>query len=86
MIDERDRALKTAIRDRWLAGPNRNLNAPDYPDIWHAQQCLHCRFYVPLSGSLGADWGACANPISEFDRSVMFEHDGCDRFQLENDE
>lgn len=35
-------------------------------------------YYVPLSGALGEDYGACTNGDSKFDHHVMFEHDGCE--------
>jgi Protein of unknown function (DUF3027) len=83
MLDEQDRTLKAAIHERWVASLNRDMGAPGYRDEWRAEQCLHCRFFVPLAGDLGADWGGCTNSVSNFDRRVMFEHDGCERFQLE---
>ena len=61
------------IHARWSAHRNR-------PD-WHPDQCLFCRFYLPLDGPLGLDYGACANRASPFDGRVMFEHDGCEAFE-----
>ena len=49
--------------------------------VWHQDQCLFCRFYLPLEGPMGADWGACANPASPRDGTVTFEHDHCDAFE-----
>jgi len=43
-------------------------------------QCGGCRYFIPLTGTLIDDWGACSNPASVFDGSVMFEHLGCDAF------
>lgn len=40
-------------------------------------QCLNCRYYVPLSGLLGRDWGVCSNSRSTHDRETVFEHFGC---------
>lgn len=40
-------------------------------------QAIHCPYYVPLEGRLGADWGVIVNPESfQFGR-LVFEHDDC---------
>lgn len=46
-------------------------------DSWYDNQCGGCRFYVPLEGPLGADWGGCANRKSDRRGLVVFEHHGC---------
>lgn len=51
-----------------------------YKDEWFSQQCGMCRYFVKLTGPLGLDYGACTNPGSAFDRHIMFEHDGCEKF------
>lgn len=43
-------------------------------------QCGLCRYYVPLRGGLGRDWGACTNPRSYLDGKVTFEHWTCKEF------
>jgi len=70
-----------SVRSRWMERRNRKQEAPDYQDRWRVEQCLHCRFYTPLIGELGGDFGACSNPTSPFDGRVMFEHDGCEHHQ-----
>lgn len=40
-------------------------------------QALHCPYYVPLEGRLGADWGVILNPESTRFGKVTFEHDWC---------
>ena len=40
-----------------------------------------CRYFVELSGSLGQDWGICANPRSHRAGLLTFEHQGCRRFR-----
>jgi hypothetical protein len=72
-IDEEE-AGRQAIHDRWVAG------RPD--GEWHEDQCLFCRFYLPIAGPIGADWGACANAASPRDGRVTFEHDYCDAFKV----
>jgi len=49
-------------------------------------QCGGCRYFIPLTGTLIDDWGACSNPASVFDGSVMFEHLGCDVFSPARDD
>jgi neutral trehalase len=62
-------------------GPNSKSVEP-WPETWRdpegmAMQCLHCRYYVELSGELGADWGACINEFSQYDGQLVFEHWTC---------
>jgi len=63
---------------------NRDVSAADYKDEWWPQQCLHCKFYIALSGELGSDFGVCANAVAVFDGQVRFEHDGCDHHERSN--
>ncbi|MFI7467828.1 DUF3027 domain-containing protein [Nonomuraea sp. NPDC049646] len=74
-------AERSAIHERWLAGCHRRTEDPDYREEWYSEQCGACRFWFPLAGALGNDYGACANAASPFDGRVRFEHDGCDAFQ-----
>lgn len=71
----------SAIHERWVAERNRRTEDPGYREEWYSEQCGGCRFWLPLSGELGRDYGACANPASPFDGRVRFEHDGCEAFQ-----
>lgn len=52
-------------------------NPGDDEDLDVILQCGGCRFYMPLEGAAGADWGACANPRSDRAGIVVFEHHGC---------
>ncbi|MET0712767.1 MAG: DUF3027 domain-containing protein [Jiangellaceae bacterium] len=74
----RPRVLSPEGRDeaaeRWLAG----TGGPD-TEIARAAPlpCATCGFLVPLAGSLGRVFGACANERSPFDGQVVsFDH-GC---------
>ena len=51
-------------------------------------QALHCPYYVPLEGRLGADWGVIVNPESSRFGLLTFEHDdcGCPASDTEDDE
>jgi hypothetical protein len=60
-----------------------------WPETWRdpegsPMQCLHCQYYVELSGELGADWGACTNEQSQYDGQLVFEHWTC-RYWAEED-
>jgi hypothetical protein len=72
--------------ERWGKRLNRDMAAPEYQDEWYQQQCLFCRYFIPLSGAFRDDYGACSNTQSPCDGRVMFEHDGCEQFQPNEDE
>ena len=40
-----------------------------------------CRFYSPLKGGLGFDWGVCTNNKSHRCGLLTFEHQGCQQFE-----
>jgi len=80
-----DKQHAEASHARWIQQLNRVQYAPGYKDEWFGEQCGACRYFVPLTGALIEDWGACTNPVSKFDRRVMFEHDGCESFEEAND-
>jgi Protein of unknown function (DUF3027) len=44
-------------------------------------ECMVCRFFIKLQGSLGYDWGACTNVVSSHDGAIVFEHAGCEHFE-----
>jgi hypothetical protein len=44
-----------------------------------------CRWYLPLAGPLGADWGVCANRLSHRAGLLTFEHQGCGQFEASLD-
>jgi len=59
-----------------------------WPETWHdgiCKQCLHCQFYVELSGELGSDWGACTSEASQYDGGLVFEHWTCAHWHPEED-
>ena len=41
----------------------------DYPDC-----SCGCKFFAPLDGKLGADWGVCTNPNGPRCGMLTFEH------------
>lgn len=74
----RAKARRAAVHARWVSvGRNRDTADPDYRNEWYFEQCGGCWHWLALGGSLGADWGVCANEDTPFDGRVRFEHDGC---------
>ncbi len=69
-----------ACHRRWVKKIHRDLDGPNRPPIWGRQQCMLCSYYVPLTGVFIDDYGVCSNPTSQFDGTLMFEHDGCEQF------
>lgn len=59
---------------------HRRQGEASYEEEWWAEQCGACISWIPLSGELGDDYGACAGAASKFDGHVRFEHDGCEAF------
>lgn len=66
--------------DRWMQRRNRETESSNYQDEWFGEQCMFCRYYIPLAGVFTEDYGACSNARSVFDGVVRFEHDGCPEF------
>ena len=87
LLNDKEHARKTHYR--WVdekLSRNRDVDDPKYKDEWVNEPCFLCIYYIPLKGSLGSDWGVCSNPKSQFDSRVMFEHDGCDFFDIVDDD
>ena len=40
-----------------------------------------CKHFLKLPGTLGMDWGVCANPASPRVGLWTFEHQGCEQFE-----
>lgn len=53
---------------------------------WLSDCSCGCRWFHPLEGLRGADWGVCFNPMSPRAGMVTFEHMGCRGFEEEKDE
>lgn len=68
-IEGRDQASK-----RWYTGDR----GPDSPIAKAAPKpCVSCGFFLPISGSLRAAFGVCANAISPEDARVVSVDHGC---------
>jgi hypothetical protein len=42
-----------------------------------------CRWFLKLEGTLGYDWGVCANAASPRKGLLTFEHQGCRQFEAD---
>lgn len=66
-------------------------HAADYPNFGEVGPDLqmdrrgdcsgNCKWYHPLQGKLGEDWGVCVNPRSHRCGLLTFEHQGCPHVQ-----
>jgi len=52
-------------------------------DRWYGDCSCGCKYYLPLEGKLGADWGVCHNPKSHRCGLLTFEHQGCQHFEFD---
>lgn len=68
-VEGRDRAA-----ERWLAGP---AGPGDEASRQAPAPCSTCAYFVPLRGSLGVLFGACANEYSPSDGRVVSLDHGC---------
>jgi hypothetical protein len=78
LVDSSDHL--NACHERWMERRNRKTESPEYQDDWLAEQCLFCRYYIPLVGIFMEDYEVCSNANSPSDGLVRFEHDGCVEF------
>lgn len=77
-----DREHLSACHARWRERGNRKSEGKEFNEKWEFEQCMRCRYFIALSGIFVSDWGGCSNKESPFDGRIMFEHDGCDYFEL----
>lgn len=59
----------------------RDTNNHDKPDC-----SAGCRYFMPLEGKHGMDWGVCTEPRSPRAGLLTFEHMGCQYFEQEPDD
>ncbi|NMF83307.1 DUF3027 domain-containing protein [Nodosilinea sp. P-1105] len=55
-------------------------------DDWGPDCSCGCKYFLPLGGQLGMDWGVCANSASPRAGLLTFEHQGCKAFEADESE
>jgi len=50
-------------------------------ELWHCDCSTGCKWFAPLHGRLGDDWGVCTNRASHRVGLLTFEHQGCLQFE-----
>lgn len=55
------------------------------PDVDGTDCSSGCKFFLPVEGDLGMDWGVCCNRISPRSGLLTFEHMGCCYFEYEGE-
>ena len=55
------------------------------PDGWHPDCSCGCKHALWLEGPLGGDWLVCGNPSSHRAGKLTFEHQGCPKFEDEDE-
>ena len=50
---------------------------------WGPDCSCGCKYFIPLEGTLGMDWGVCANSTSPRVGLLTFEHQGCKAFEYD---
>lgn len=70
-------------RDR--EGDEDIAGVPYDEDRYRGDCSCGCRFYAPLAGPTGGDWGVCTNPASHRCGLLTFEHQGCRWFEYDTD-
>ena len=75
-----DKKHTQRCRARWSERRNRKQMPSGDCDPWAFRQCGACRYWIPVAGLLTETFGVCSNPVSPFDRTARFVHDGCNQF------
>lgn len=52
---------------------------------WGPDCSCGCKYFLPIEGKLGLDWGVCANPNSPRVGLLTFEHQGCPAFESDEE-
>jgi len=55
------------------------------PEVEYPDCSMGCKYFIPLQGDLGQDWGVCCNKNSHRYGLLTFEHQGCQKFVFDKD-
>ncbi len=83
---ERRKEISTKLRAVLKKLPTDYEPYGERPDDERGPDCsTGCRYFIPLQGKLGADWGICMNPKSPRAGLLTWEHQGCKEWADEDD-
>jgi hypothetical protein len=74
---------KTLPSDFEPYGKRKRDEVVNGEDLWHQDCSCGCKFFKPLEGQEGNDWGVCWNPNSPRNGLLTFEHQGCPAFEYD---
>jgi hypothetical protein len=77
--------VRTDPKDYAPWGENRDREEGGDASAYRGDCSSGCRYYHPLRGALGSDWGVCANEASHRRSLLTFEHQGCPQFERTTD-
>lgn len=68
-------------------GENRDREGDERsdPEAYRGDCSCGCKWFVPLGGAVGNDWGVCVNRASYRCGLLTFEHQGCRYFEEDPD-
>jgi len=55
-------------------------------NTYNADCSCGCKWFHPLEGERGQDWGVCSNPVSFRKGQLVFEHFGCSNYESDADD
>jgi hypothetical protein len=79
-MEEHDRLLNLVIKKPEDYEPFGELKKWEKENVDYPDCSCGCGYFIPLRGSLGADWGVCSNPESHRNGLLTNEHQGCLKF------
>jgi hypothetical protein len=84
MSHEHEQLLKTVKTLPEDYSPWGNIDRFKDENVYYPDCSMGCKFYKPLTGVLGCDWGVCANSESHRSGLLTFEHQGCQKFVVDD--
>ncbi len=79
MEDTHKHLLSITKRSLWDFEPFGTIDRDG--DDYKGDCSCGCKFFMPLEGKLGSDWGICSNVESHRCGLLTFEHQGCNEFK-----
>lgn len=80
MSDLHNNLLALVKKSLWDYTPYGSIDR-ESTDEYGSDCSCGCKFYLPLKGKIGSDWGVCHNPESHRCGLLTSEHQGCYKFE-----